>query len=244
MVDLIPADVSARLLPKTLFGERYVDLVAPRAGAPAKAHRRGRHDRPGPDGGRDRAGAGVRGPPAAAAHRAAGEARRHPQRAGHRPSRAAAPGWARTSSWSTGTSRRSTPRCRRSRPTSAAWPTSRARMPWRHPTWCGRRRRSSPPTRRSWPSSKDALAGFLAGTAGFANTTADFLDANGQRIIQVGAGAAARPLEVFAKYAPQYPCMATGDGQLAPAASTRPGGTASSTSRSSWSPAAPRLPAG
>lgn len=26
----IPSDVHARLLPKTLFGEKYVDLVAPR----------------------------------------------------------------------------------------------------------------------------------------------------------------------------------------------------------------------
>jgi virulence factor Mce-like protein len=51
------------------------------------------------------------------------------------------------------------------------------------------------------------LAGFLAGTAGFANTTADFLDANGQRIIQVGR--VQRPtVEVFAKYAPEYPCLA------------------------------------
>ena len=33
MVDLIPANVSARLLPKTLFGERYVDLVTPPTGA-------------------------------------------------------------------------------------------------------------------------------------------------------------------------------------------------------------------
>ena len=55
---------------------------------------------------------------------------------------------------------------------------------------------------------KDALAGFLAGTAGFANTTADFLDANGQRIIRVGA--VQRPtVEVLAKYSPQYPCIAT-----------------------------------
>src|SRR6478672_12769765 len=53
---------------------------------------------------------------------------------------------------------------------------------------------------------KDQLAGFLAGTAGFANTTADFLDANGGRIIQVGR--VQRPtMEVFAKYAPQYPCF-------------------------------------
>lgn len=36
----IPADVHARLLPKTLFGEKYVDLVAPR-GASARAIRAG-----------------------------------------------------------------------------------------------------------------------------------------------------------------------------------------------------------
>jgi phospholipid/cholesterol/gamma-HCH transport system substrate-binding protein len=53
---------------------------------------------------------------------------------------------------------------------------------------------------------KDSLAGFLASTAGFANTTADFLDANGERIIQVGR--VNRPtLRVLAKYAPQYPCF-------------------------------------
>lgn len=34
----IPADVHARLLPKTLFGEKYVDLVAPR-GTNARAIR-------------------------------------------------------------------------------------------------------------------------------------------------------------------------------------------------------------
>ena len=53
---------------------------------------------------------------------------------------------------------------------------------------------------------RDQLAGFLAGTAGFANTAADFLDANGERIIRVGR--VQRPtLAVFAKYAPQYPCF-------------------------------------
>lgn len=31
MVDMIPSDVKARLLPKTLFGEKYVSLVAPEA---------------------------------------------------------------------------------------------------------------------------------------------------------------------------------------------------------------------
>ena len=33
-VDLIPKDVSARLLPKTLFGERYVNLVLPKESSP------------------------------------------------------------------------------------------------------------------------------------------------------------------------------------------------------------------
>ncbi|MPY83557.1 MAG: MCE family protein [Actinophytocola sp.] len=34
-IDVIPADVTARLLPKTLFGERYVDLRAPEHPSPA-----------------------------------------------------------------------------------------------------------------------------------------------------------------------------------------------------------------
>ncbi len=56
---------------------------------------------------------------------------------------------------------------------------------------------------------QDELAGFFAGTAGFANTTARFLEANGDRLIE--AGRVSRPtLEVFAKYAPEYPCLASG----------------------------------
>jgi hypothetical protein len=55
---------------------------------------------------------------------------------------------------------------------------------------------------------QDSLKGFFAGTAGFANTTARFLERNGDRVIQ--AGRVGRPsLALFAKYSPQYPCMAT-----------------------------------
>ncbi len=43
----IPANVSARMLPKTLFGERYVDLEAPRASVDGDAARRLAHQ-PGP----------------------------------------------------------------------------------------------------------------------------------------------------------------------------------------------------
>ena len=54
---------------------------------------------------------------------------------------------------------------------------------------------------------RDDLAGFLAGTAGFANQAADFLSADGERVIRVGQ--VQRPtLAVFARYAPEYPCMA------------------------------------
>src|SRR5665811_1925698 len=50
---------------------------------------------------------------------------------------------------------------------------------------------------------QEALAGFLAGTAGFANTATKFLNANGDRIIQVGR--VQRPtLALAARYAPEY----------------------------------------
>jgi phospholipid/cholesterol/gamma-HCH transport system substrate-binding protein len=52
-------------------------------------------------------------------------------------------------------------------------------------------------------------AGFLAGTAGFAATTRYFLSANEQRIIQLAA--VGRPtLAVLAKYSPEYPCLLEG----------------------------------
>ena len=55
----------------------------------------------------------------------------------------------------------------------------------------------------------EAYAGFLAGTAGFATTTRDFLTENEQRIIQVAA--VGRPtLELLARYSPEYPCLLQG----------------------------------
>jgi len=56
---------------------------------------------------------------------------------------------------------------------------------------------------------QNSLAGFLAGTAGFANTATEFLRVNGDRIIQVGR--VQRPtLALAARYAPEYPCFAKG----------------------------------
>jgi virulence factor Mce-like protein len=55
----------------------------------------------------------------------------------------------------------------------------------------------------------EAYAGFLAGTAGFARTTRDFLAENESRIIQVNS--VGRPtLELLARYSPEYPCLLEG----------------------------------
>ena len=89
-VDQIPADVIARLLPKTLFGEQYVALVAAGGGPPAQPIRDGRRDPPGPHHRRDRARAGPRRPAAAAAHGAAGRSSTPPSTRWPPPWRAAA----------------------------------------------------------------------------------------------------------------------------------------------------------
>ncbi len=55
----------------------------------------------------------------------------------------------------------------------------------------------------------DAYAGFLAGTAGFATTTRQLLEDNEDRIIQLAA--VGRPiLGVLAEYSPEYPCLLQG----------------------------------
>ena len=59
----IPKDVTALLIPKTLFGERYVQLSIPDSST-REPDRGRRRDPPGPLGQRHRAGAGVRRPAA------------------------------------------------------------------------------------------------------------------------------------------------------------------------------------
>jgi virulence factor Mce-like protein len=64
-------------------------------------------------------------------------------------------------------------------------------------------------TNRTIVEKDQQLAAFLVGTAGFANTTAGFLRDNEQRIIQVGQ--VSRPtLQLLAEYSPMYPCLARG----------------------------------
>ncbi|MGZ4614452.1 MAG: MCE family protein [Actinomycetes bacterium] len=64
-------------------------------------------------------------------------------------------------------------------------------------------------TTRTIAAKQQAYAGFLAGTAGFATTTREFLQDNESRIIQVAS--VGRPtLELLAKYSPEYPCLLAG----------------------------------
>ncbi|MDQ1671300.1 MAG: phospholipid/cholesterol/gamma-HCH transport system substrate-binding protein [Actinomycetota bacterium] len=64
-------------------------------------------------------------------------------------------------------------------------------------------------TTRTIAAKQEAYAGFLAGTAGFATTTRAFLQDNESRLIQVAA--VGRPtLELLAKYSPEYPCLLAG----------------------------------
>ncbi|MEU0389825.1 MCE family protein [Streptomyces chartreusis] len=64
-------------------------------------------------------------------------------------------------------------------------------------------------TSRTIVEQKDRLAAALKSTATVAGTAEDFLDANGDRLITLGQ--VSRPtLELFARYSPQYPCLLAG----------------------------------
>ncbi|MFI7020499.1 MCE family protein [Streptomyces sp. NPDC050164] len=69
--------------------------------------------------------------------------------------------------------------------------------------------RNTVTTSRTIVEQKDQLAAALKTTATVAGTADDFLDANGDRLITLGQ--VSRPtLELFARYSPQYPCLLAG----------------------------------
>ncbi|MFI2631731.1 MCE family protein [Streptomyces collinus] len=69
--------------------------------------------------------------------------------------------------------------------------------------------RNTVTTSRTIVEQKDRLAAALTTTATVAGTAEDFLDANGDRLITLGR--VSRPtLELFARYSPQYPCLLAG----------------------------------
>jgi len=69
--------------------------------------------------------------------------------------------------------------------------------------------RNTVTTSRTLVAERDRLASALTTTAGAADTAHDFLDANGDRLITLGQ--VSRPtLELFARYSPEYPCLFAG----------------------------------
>jgi phospholipid/cholesterol/gamma-HCH transport system substrate-binding protein len=207
MVGLIPADVSARLLPKTLFGERYVDLVAPDAGRTTRPIRAGDVI------GQDRTSVAI-------------ELERVfedllPLLRAVRPEKLSAT----LNALASALEGRGTRLGQNLVLVDSYFKALNPKMPAIQADISGLADLASTyavaapdlvsaagnliTTNTTIVQRKDQLAGFLAGTAGFANTTADFLGANGDRIIQVGR--VQRPtVELFAKYAPEYPCLAAG----------------------------------
>ncbi|MFF3740896.1 MCE family protein [Streptomyces sp. NPDC002566] len=69
--------------------------------------------------------------------------------------------------------------------------------------------RNTVTTSRTIVEKRDRLAAALTSTTGVAGTAEDFLDTNGDRLITLGR--VSRPtLELFARYSPQYPCLLEG----------------------------------
>jgi phospholipid/cholesterol/gamma-HCH transport system substrate-binding protein len=205
LVGLIPADVSARLLPKTLFGERFVDLVAPGAGSGSV-----RAIRAGDTIGQDRTSVAI-------------ELEKVfddllPLLRAVQPEKLAAT----LNALASALDGRGTRLGQNVVLVDDYFTALNPKMPVIRADISGladlastyavaapdlvRAATALITTNTTIVQKKDALAGFFAGTAGFANTTAGFLEANGGRIIQVGR--VQRPtLELFAKYSPEYPCI-------------------------------------
>ena len=68
---------------------------------------------------------------------------------------------------------------------------------------------------RNTVDQKEELATFLASTTSFADTADTFLRDNERRLVTL-ASASRGPLETYARYAPEYPCMAKGLTQWQP----------------------------
>ncbi|MFF8942723.1 MCE family protein [Streptomyces sp. NPDC014864] len=205
-VRYIPADVHARLLPKTLFGEKYVDLVAP-AGSTARSVRAGDVIT------QDRTKAGI-------------EVQQLmndllPLLRTVRPGELNAT----LSAFATalegrgdrigGNLTRVDAYLRRLNPhlPSLKEDISRladvARVYGDAAPDLMNILRNTVTTSRTIVEKQDRLAAALRGTATVAGTARDFFDTNGDRLITLGR--VSRPtLELFARYSPEYPCLLNG----------------------------------
>jgi virulence factor Mce-like protein len=202
----IPADVHARLLPKTLFGEKYVDLVVPR-GSSARPIRAGDVIT------QDRTRVGMElqqlmndllpllrtvkpGELNATLSAFAGALEGRGDRIGSNLTRVEA-------------------YLRRLNPHLPSLKEDISRFADVAETYGDAAPdlmailRNTVTTSRTIVEKRDRLAAALTSTTGVAGTAEDFLDTNGDRLITLGR--VSRPtLELFARYSPQYPCLLEG----------------------------------
>ncbi|MEU2111128.1 MCE family protein [Streptomyces sp. NPDC019507] len=206
-VPRIPADVRARLLPKTLFGEKYVDLVAAPGGRPARAIRAGDVIT------QDRTAAGI-------------EVQRLmndllPLLRTVRPAELNAT----LSAFSTalegrgdrigdnltrveGYLRRLNPRLPSLKEDISRFADVAEVYGDAAPDLM-RILRNTLTTSRTVVAKQEQLAAMFTATAGVAGTAEGFLDDNGERLITLGR--VSRPtLALFARYSPEYPCLLDG----------------------------------
>ncbi|MFC8096694.1 MCE family protein [Streptomyces sp. NPDC057301] len=205
----IPSDVHARLLPKTLFGEKYVDLVAPESSAPTSA----RPIRAGEVITQDRTRVGIEvqqlmndllpllrtvqpGKLNATLSAFATALDGRGDRIGDNLTRLEA-------------------YLRRLNPHLPSLTEDIARFAEVAEMYGDAAPdlmeilRNTVTTSRTIVDQKARLAAALTSTATVAGTAEDFLEANGDRLITLGR--VSRPtLELFARYSPEYPCLLAG----------------------------------
>jgi phospholipid/cholesterol/gamma-HCH transport system substrate-binding protein len=206
MAPMVPADVHARLLPKTLFGERYVDLVSAGAGGSGRAIAEGDTI------GQDRSSVAIELEQVFADLL--------PLLRAVRPERLSAT----LNALASALEGRGTRLGQNLVLVDSYFEELNPKVPVLQADISGladlastyavaapdlvRAASTLATTNTTIVQKKDVLAGFLAGTAGFANEASGFLEANGERIIRVGQ--VQRPtVALFARYAPEYPCMAS-----------------------------------
>ncbi|MFI6037932.1 MCE family protein [Streptomyces sp. NPDC051315] len=205
-VRFIPADVHARLLPKTLFGEKYVDLVVPRGSS-------GRAIRAGDVITQDRTRVGMElqqlmndllpllravkpGELNATLSAFAGALEGRGDRIGDNLVRVEA------------YLRRLNPHLPSLKEDISRFADVAEMYGDAAPDLMAILR-NTVTTSRTIVEKRDRLAAALTSTTGVAGTAEDFLDTNGDRLITLGQ--VSRPtLELFARYSPQYPCLLEG----------------------------------
>ena len=210
-VELIPGNVSARLLPKTLFGEKYVDLVLPAEPARRGRSREGdvipqdRTERRDRDSSRCwttccRCCARSSRQQLNATLNALATALRRPRRPARRQPRAGR----------RATSAQLNPSCRPWRRTSPGWPTSPTSTPTPRPTCCSCCDNLSVDQPTTVAQKQDGYAGFLLGTHRLRRRPrAPSLRENENRLIQL-AGEPAHAARPRASTRPEYPCLLEG----------------------------------